>query len=152
MLNCRSGPLLFRGQRNLVLSSILDIAHEKSLAASSASFSTIMNAVTGIKGLHDIIALELGARYGSELELLQGAIENIRDIIESHKDFSLVEHGNTLGRLQFRDPRCSPYWPPIARLHFRGRKQLAVDATSTNSVCSDVRLVQRILVNMIKNA
>jgi len=34
-----------------------------------------------------------------------------------------------------------------------GRKQLVLDSASPNiSVCSDVRLVQRILVNMIKNA
>ncbi len=144
------------GNGNLVLSSILDIAHEKSLRSfERIFFHDIMNAVTGIKGLHDIIALELGARYGSELELLQCAIENIRDIIESHKDFLAVETQEyiredssfeTLPLLSLQASFCQAFTSG-------GCKQLAVDATSINlSVCSDVRLVQRILVNMIKNA
>ena len=144
------------GKDSLVLSSILDIAHEKSLRSfERIFFHDIMNAVTGIKGLHDIIALELGARYGSELELLQSAIENIRDIIESHKDFLAVET-----REYTREDSSFETRPLLTLLASYcqaftsgGRKQLAVDATSTNSsVCSDVRLVQRILVNMIKNA
>ena len=144
------------GKDSLVLSSILDIAHEKSLRSfERIFFHDIMNAVTGIKGLHDLIALELGTRYGSELELLQGAVENIRDIIESHKDFLAVETQEyiredssfeTLPLLTLLESFCQAF-------NAGGRKQLVLDSASPNiSVCSDVRLVQRILVNMIKNA
>lgn len=141
---------------NLVLSSILDIAHEKSLRSfERIFFHDVMNAVAGIKGLHDIFTLELGSRYGSELELLQSAIENIRDVIESHKDFLDVEtreyqredtRFQTRSLLELLESYCQAF-------NVSGQKKLVVASDVPNlAVCSDVRLVQRILVNMIKNA
>ena len=140
----------------LVLNSILDIAHEKSLRSfERIFFHDIMNAVTGIKGLHDIFALEIGERYRSELDLLHGAVESIRDIIESHKDFLEVEtreyqccHSRieTRALLGLMVTFCQVF-------NSGNRKVLRVDPDAPSlTFHSDPRLLQRILVNMVKNA
>jgi len=142
--------------QGLVLSSILNIAHEKSLRSlERVFFHDIMNAVSGIKGLHDIFSMELPPKYGAELELLHIAVESIRDIIESHKDFSEVEareYQRTLAWIESRDllhklaSYCLVYNPD-------GKKQLLIaDEAASLPVFTDIRILQRVLVNMVKNA
>jgi len=156
-LNLQVWTAPFQAQEHqLVLSSILNIGHEKSLhGLERIFFHDIMNAVSGIKGLHDLFSLELPSTYGAELELLHTSIETIRDIIESHKDFTAVEareYQPTCSCIESRDllhklaAYCQLYDP-------EGRKHLIVAESAVSlPVRTDTRIVQRILINMVKNA
>ena len=156
-LNCQvwTSPLEIEDQ-NLVLNSILDIAHEKALRSfERIFFHDIMNAVSGIKGVHDLISLELPEGHNQDLDLLRRAIESIQDIVETQKDFLEVEareYGRTLSPFETRDllrsltTYCQAFNP--------GQRRVLVVAPTASSrlFSSDVRIIQRILVNMVKNA
>jgi len=143
-------------QHQLVLNSILDIAHEKALRSfEHIFFHDILNAVSGIKGIHDLLALDLQATAPNELELLGYAIGNMQDIIETQREFMAVEAHeyqptitpcNTRDTLVALTAYCQSFNP--------GNRQMLMLAAATVSmiIFSDTRLIQRILVNMVKNA
>lgn len=147
----------FEAERHgLVLSSMLNIAHEKALRSMErVFFHDIMNALTGIQGIHDLFSLQLSEKYGIELEMLGTAVDSIRDIIESHKELIEVEaqeYQPTLSWIESRDLLrkltiyCQAYNPD-------GKKELIVSPTATSlPLHTDIRILQRILVNMVKNA
>lgn len=145
-----------QGPRRLVLNSILDIAHEKALRGfERIFFHDIMNAVSGMRGIHDLIATELPSQHVEDLELLRRAIENIQDIVESQKDFLAIEAKdyicsfsglNTLEILKYLAAYCQAFDPAQT-------KGLHVDSAAPSfNFSSDLRIIQRVLVNMIKNA
>ena len=96
--------------------------------------------------------MELPPKYGAELELLHIAVESIRDIIESHKDFSAVEareYQRTLAWIESRDllhklaSYCLVYNPDA-------KKQLLIaDEAASLPVFTDIRILQRVLINMV---
>lgn len=145
-----------QGERRLVLNSILDIAHEKTLRGfERIFFHDIMNAVAGIKGIHDVISLDQPQRYSSELDLLGRAIEDIQNIIETQRDFLAVEAReyqhectrlNTKEVLHYLVAYCQSF-------NVDGLRNIRLDPNAPSlPFSSDVRILQRILVNMIKNA
>lgn len=145
-----------QGERRLVMNSILDIAHEKALRGlERIFFHDIMNAISGIKGVHDLIAMELPAGHTQDLDLLRRAIEDIQDIVDAQKDFLAVETQDYQQQFTWLHPReildymavyCQSFNPGKSR-------NLIIDpATTSRTFSSDVRIIQRILVNMIKNA
>ena len=151
-LNCQvwTSPLEIEDQ-NLVLNSILDIAHEKALRSfERIFFHDIMNAVSGIKGVHDLISLELPEGHNQDLDLLRRAIESIQDIVETQKDFLEVEspgiRAHAFPRSKTRDllrsltTYCQAFNPGQRRV-------LVVRPDSLLPACfsSDVRIIQRIL-------
>ncbi|MHC1789268.1 PAS domain-containing sensor histidine kinase [Solidesulfovibrio sp.] len=148
-------PMTIEGH-NLVLNSILDIAHEKALRGfERIFFHDIINAVTGIKGIHDILSFDLPDQYADELDLLRRAIEAIQDIVETQRDFLAVETQEYHELFSGIDSRevldylatyCQSFNPGASRL-------LVVDPdAAAQTFSSDARIVQRIMVNMIKNA
>ncbi len=140
----------------LVLNSMLDIAHEKILRNfERIFFHDIMNAMTGIKGIYDLFTLDLESTHHQELALLSQAIENIQDIIQTHKDFldvETLEYQQVISQIESR-----PFLDDLARycqaFNAAGGKVLAIDPQAADlSFRSDARIIQRILVNMVKNA
>lgn len=148
-------PMDVEGSR-FVLNSILDIAHEKTLRGfERLFFHDILNAVSGIKGLHELISLELPAGQAGDLDLLRQAIENIEDLVETQKDFLAVEAREYHRSETALDSRefvgilaayCQSFNPGQA-------KTLTVDPEAASvAFSSDGRIIHRILVNMVKNA
>ncbi|EFL50513.1 histidine kinase [Solidesulfovibrio fructosivorans JJ]] len=145
-----------QGQHQLVLSSALDIAHEKALRNfERLFFHDILNAVSGIKGIHDLIALELPENQVQDLDLLRRAINDIQDIVETQKDFLTVEAReyqhvrtrlDTLELLHYLAAYCQSF-------NHEPKRVLCVDPEAPSiDVSSDARIIQRIMVNMVKNA
>jgi len=143
-------------QHRLVLNSILDIAHEKALRGfERIFFHDIMNAVSGIKGIHDLISLELPDGHAEDLDLLRRAIEDIQDIVETQKDFLAVEareYQRTFSCLDSREilnylaVYCQAFNPGASRI------LTVAPVAASIAFSSDVRIIQRIMVNMVKNA
>ncbi|WP_428569431.1 MAG: sensor histidine kinase [Solidesulfovibrio sp. DCME] len=147
---------LHQGEHRLVLNSIIDIAHEKALRSfERIFFHDILNAVAGIKGIHELITLELPQRHQDDLDLLRRAIDDIQDIVETQKDFLAVEaseYERAFTALDSRDTLgylasyCQSFSPGASRT-------VMVDPQAPSlRFSSDPRIIQRILVNMVKNA
>lgn len=141
--------------RRLVLNSALDIAHEKALRNfERLFFHDILNAVSGIKGIHDLIALELPERQRPDLHLLRKAIDDIQDIVEAQKDFLAVEAReyqrtrtrlDSLEVLRYLAAYCQSF-------NLAPKRVLVVDSqTPALPFFSDAHITQRIMVNMVKN-
>ena len=148
-------PMVIEGHK-LIINSILDIAHEKALRGfERIFFHDIINAVSGIKGVHDIMAFDLPADYTAELELLRRAIDDIQDIVETQRDFLAVEtkeYRNAFSWIETRE--ILSYLAAYCQAFNPGGKRhlvIAPDATA-RTFSSDARIIQRIMVNMIKNA
>lgn len=141
---------------SLVLNSALDIAHEKALRGyERIFFHDILNAITGIKGLHDIFLLELGDRFADELKLLHGAVQSVRDIIESHKDFLDVEAQEYQTKpSRFDAAALLGKLAGLCQAFNSGHNKALVITPEQPSIflTADRRIVERIMVNMIKNA
>jgi len=150
-----ASPLVI-GEHALVLSSIIDIAHEKALRGfERIFFHDIMNAVTGIKGIHDLMSFETPEDRAADLDLLRRAIESIQDIVETQRDFLAVEAKEYHEAFSWVESReilehlaasCKCFDPS-------GQRRIVVDPKSQSRMFStDGRIIQRIMVNMIKNA
>jgi signal transduction histidine kinase len=148
-------PIAIEGHE-LVLNSILDIAHEKALRGfERIFFHDIINAVTGIKGISDLLSLELPGKYVSELELLRRSIDDLQDVVDTQRDFLAVEAKEyqqsftrlyTLDILNYLSVYCQSF-------NHGGKRRLEIAPQAAAALfSSDLRLVQRIMVNMIKNA
>ncbi|OLN29226.1 putative sensor histidine kinase [Desulfovibrio sp. DV] len=148
-------PMVIEGHK-LVINSILDIAHEKALRGfERIFFHDIINAVTGIKGIHDIMAFDLPVDYTAELDLLRRAIDDIQDIVETQRDFLAVEtkeYRNSFSWIETRE--VLTYLAAYCQAFNPGGKRRLVVAPETvaRTFSSDARIIQRIMVNMIKNA
>ncbi len=148
-------PMEIEGHK-LVLNSVLDIAHEKALHGfERIFFHDIINAVTGIKGISDLLSLELPDGYARELELLRRAIEDLQDIVDTQRDFLTVEakeYRQNFTRLQALD--ILNYLSSYGQSFNHGRsRRIEVDPQAVATVfSSDLRIIQRIMVNMLKNA
>lgn len=150
-----TAPLELADHR-VVLNSLLDIAHEKALRGfERIFFHDIMNALSGIKGIHDLISLELPLEHAQDLDLLRRAIEDIQDIVETQKDFLAVEAReyernftglNTGEILGYLASYCQSFAPDGSRV-----VTVAPGAASV-AFLSDPRIIQRVMVNMVKNA
>ena len=150
-----SSPMTIEGHE-LVISSIIDIAHEKALRGfERIFFHDILNAVTGVKGLHHLMALDLPADYADDLDLMRQGIDAIEDIVETQRDFLTVEaheYHEAFSQIDSREmldslaAYCQSFNPGGARrLLIEPRSQAAIFS-------SDSRIIRRIMVNMIKNA
>lgn len=135
---------------------ISDARAERRLALMERIFyHDILNIVSGMRGVCELMREEEAGARNAELDLLLFAVERVTDLIVSQRDFTLAERGeyevavNKMGTLSFltditelmrREPSC------------RG-KNLAVDPESADAFfTSDRKLVTRVLVNMQKNA
>ncbi|MEL7638094.1 MAG: HAMP domain-containing sensor histidine kinase [Solidesulfovibrio sp.] len=147
---------LTQGEHRLVLNAIIDIAHEKALRSfERIFFHDILNAVAGIKGIHELISLELPQQHRDDLDLLRRAINDIQDIVETQKDFLAVEASEYERAFTALDSRetlgylatyCQSFSPGTSRT-------VMVDPQAPClRFSSDPRIIQRILVNMVKNA
>jgi len=114
-----------------------------------------MNAVSGIRGIHDLIALELPSHQAEDLDLLSQAIENIQDIVEAQQDFLSVEareYRRVFTRIDSKN--VLGFLASYCQAFNTGQlRHIRVDATAAAVIfTSDARIIQRILVNMVKNA
>ena len=144
------------GERRLVLNSILDIAHEKNLRTfERLFFHDIMNAVSGIRGIHEIIAPELPERFTPDMDLLRRAIEDIQNIVETQKDFLSVESQEYAPAFSSCDTRevLSYLAAYCQSFTYDASRAIVVDpAAPCLRFATDARILQRVMVNMIKNA
>ena len=133
-----------------------DTRAEKRLALMERIFyHDILNMVSGMQGVCELMREEEEGARNAELDLLLFAVERVTDMIVSQRDFSAAERGdyavarNKMGSLSLltdiaalmrRETSC------------RG-KTLVVDPQSADVFfTSDRKLLTRILVNMQKNA
>ncbi|WP_300163631.1 HAMP domain-containing sensor histidine kinase [Solidesulfovibrio sp.] len=135
---------------------LTDIRAEKRLALMERIFyHDILNMVSGMRGICELMREEEECARNSELDLLAFAAERINDLILSQRDFSLAEHGeydvahNKMGTLSLlsdvtglmrRDPSA------------RGKELVVAPDSADAFFTSDRKLITRILVNMQKNA
>lgn len=150
-----AAPMAIEGH-SLVVNSILDIAHEKALRGfERIFFHDIINAVTGIKGIHDLMLFGRHADVADELDLMRRAIEDIQDIVETQRDFLAVESREYHELFSWIDSRELLEYLAAYGQSFNpgGSRRLVIDSgTAARTFSSDARIVQRIMVNMIKNA
>jgi signal transduction histidine kinase len=147
---------LAHGGEQFQVAILSDIRAEKRLALMERIFyHDILNIVSGMQGVCELMREEDEGTWNAELDLLLFAAERVTDLIISQRDFSQAERGeyelasNKMGTLSLlsditalmrREPSC------------RG-KTLSVDPDSADAFfASDRKLVTRILVNMQKNA
>ena len=148
-------PMEIEGHQ-LVLNSALDIAHEKALRGfERIFFHDIINAVTGIKGISDLLSLELPKNYLREMELLRRSIDDLQDIVDTQRDFLAVEAKEyrqnftrlyTIDILNYLASYCQSF-------NHGGKRRIDVAPQAAALIfSSDLRIIQRIMVNMVKNA
>ena len=139
-----------------MLNSILDIAHEKALRTfERIFFHDVMNAVSGIKGIHEIITPELPDRFMPDMDLLRRAIEDIQNIIETQQDFLSVETKEYTPAFSSCDSRevLSYLASYCQSFTYDASRTIFVDpASPALRFSTDLRILQRVMVNMIKNA
>lgn len=150
-----AAPMTIEGHE-LMLYSIIDIAHEKALRGfERIFFHDLANSLTGIKGLNQLMALELPADYTEDVDLMRRGIEDIEDIIETQRDFLSVEAKEYHEAFSAIDSREMLTYLAAACQSFNpgGSRQILIDPKAQARVfSSDGRIIRRILVNMIKNA
>jgi signal transduction histidine kinase len=133
-----------------------DIRAEKRLALMERIFyHDILNLVSGMQGVCELMREEEEGTRNAELDLLLFAAERVADLIISQRDFSQAERGeyeiasNKMGTLSLladiaalmrREPSC------------RGKTLTVASDSADAFFASDRKLVTRILVNMLKNA
>ncbi len=135
---------------------LTDIRAEKRLALMERIFyHDILNMVSGMRGICELMREEEECARNSELDLLTFAAERINDLILSQRDFSLAEHGeyevahNKMGTLSLlADVTGLMRREPSAR----GKQLVVAEDCADAFFISDRKLVTRILVNMQKNA
>lgn len=148
-------PIEIEGHK-LVLNSILNIAHEKALHGfERIFFHDIINAITGIKGIGDLLSLELPTSYLRELELLRRSIDDLQDIVDTQRDFLAVEAKEyrqnytrlyTIDILKYLASYCQSF-------NQGGTRRIDVSPEAAARLfSSDLRIIQRIMVNAVKNA
>lgn len=135
---------------------LTDIRAEKRLTLMERIFyHDILNVVSGMRGICELMREEQTCADNAELELLSYAAERVNELILSQRDFSRAEHGEyevTAVKMGTRsllgDVTGLMRREPSAR-----GKQLVIDpATADVYFASDRKLLTRILVNMQKNA
>ncbi|MEA4854978.1 MAG: HAMP domain-containing sensor histidine kinase [Solidesulfovibrio sp.] len=135
---------------------LTDIRAEKRLLLMERIFyHDILNMVSGMRGICEIMREEKECAHNTEVELLAFAAERVNDLILSQRDFSLAEHGEyevtpvKMGTLSLlTDVTGLMRREPSAR-----GKELRIDPECLDAYfASDRKLVTRILVNMQKNA
>lgn len=135
---------------------LTDIRAEKRLALMERIFyHDILNMVSGMRGICEILREEPECSRSTELELLSFAAERINDLIISQRDFTQAEHGDyeiapyKMGSLSLLgDVTGLMRREPSAR-----GKTLEIAPDSADVFfASDRKLITRILVNMQKNA
>ena len=150
-----AAPMTIEGHE-LMIYSIIDIAHEKALRGfERIFFHDLANALTGVKGLNHLMAIDLPADYAEDLNLMRRGIEDIEDIIETQRDFLTVEAKEYHEAFSAIDSREMLAYLAASCQSFNpgGSRQLLIDSKAQARVfSSDGRIIRRILVNMIKNA
>lgn len=133
-----------------------DIRAEKRLDLMERIFyHDILNLVSGMQGVCELMREEEEGTRNAELDLLLFAVERVTDLIQSQRDLTFAERGdyevaaNKMGTLSLlsditalmrRESSC------------RGKKlQIALDSADV-FFASDRKLLTRILVNLQKNA
>ena len=133
-----------------------DIRAEKRLDLMERIFyHDILNLVSGMQGVCELMREEEEGTRNAELDLLLFAVERVTDLILSQRDLSFAERGdyevavNKMGTLSLLSDITS-----LMRRESSCRgKTLAIAPDSSDVFfASDRKLVTRILVNMQKNA
>ncbi|WP_428566373.1 MAG: sensor histidine kinase [Solidesulfovibrio sp. DCME] len=135
---------------------LTDIRAEKRLVLMERIFyHDILNMVSGMRGICELLREEKECAQNAELELLAFAAERINDLILSQRDFSLAEHGEyevtpiKMGTLSLlTDVTGLMRREPSAR----GKQLLLAPDSGDAYFAADRKLVTRILINMQKNA
>ncbi len=133
-----------------------DTRAEKRLALMERIFyHDILNLVSGMQGLCELMREEEEGQRNAELDLLLFAVDRITDLIHSQRDFTQAERGeyevmavkmgtvsllSDIAALMRRDASC------------RGKTLVMAPDVADVFFQSDRKLVARILVNMLKNA
>ena len=135
---------------------LTDTRAEKRLALMERIFyHDILNIVSGMQGICEIMHEEEECAHNAELNLLVFATERIRDLIVSQREFSQAEHGeyevvvHKMGTLSLLGDIVAF----MRRENSARGKQLALAPESDDAFfATDRKLLTRILVNMLKNA
>lgn len=135
---------------------LTDTRAEKRLALMERIFyHDILNIVSGMRGICELMREEEACPEKAELDLLFFATERIKDLIVSQREFSQAEHGDyevvvhKLGTLSL----LSDITAFMRRETSARGKSLDIDPKSDDTFfASDRKLLTRILVNMQKNA
>lgn len=135
---------------------LTDARAEKRLALMERIFyHDILNLVSGMQGICELMREEEESARNAELDLLLFATQRVTDLILSQRDFSLAEYGdyevtsNKMGTLSLlADITALMRREPSAR----GKTITVVPDSADAFFASDRKLVTRILVNMQKNA
>lgn len=133
-----------------------DIRAEKRLDLMERIFyHDILNLVSGMQGVCELMREEEEGTRNAELDLLLFAVERVSDLIQSQRDLTFAERGdyevvaNKMGTLSLLSDITS-----LMRREASCRgKTLAIAPDSADVFfCSDRKLLTRILVNLQKNA
>jgi len=135
---------------------LTDTRAEKRLALMERIFyHDILNYVSGMRGVCDLLRQDKARREDGETELLAFAVERIAEIIESQRDFSQAERGDyEVTGVRLRTVTLLEEILALMRQEASCRgKSLVLDSRAVDThLFSDRRLVSRILINMLKNA
>ena len=147
---------LRHGGESFHVALLTDIRAEKRLDLMERIFyHDILNLVSGMHGVCELMREEDEGTRNAELDLLLFAVERVTDLIQSQRDLTLAERGdyevaaNKMGTLSLLSDITA-----LMRRESSCRGKMLVIAPDSADVffSSDRKLLTRILVNLQKNA
>lgn len=135
---------------------LTDTRAEKRLALMERIFyHDILNYVSGMRGVCDLLRHEKAQEGNGEIELLGFAVDRVAEIIDAQRAFSQAERGDyEVTGVRLRTRTLLEELLALMRQESSCRgKSLVLDSRAADTVIfTDRRLLDRILVNMLKNA
>ncbi|MFU2208760.1 sensor histidine kinase [Solidesulfovibrio sp. C21] len=135
---------------------LTDTRAEKRLSLIERIFyHDILNIVSGMQGICEIMREEEEGARNAELDLLIFATERINDLIVSQREFTQAEHGDyevTVSKLGTRTLLGDIVAFMRRESSARGKTLVVAKESADAFFATDRRLLSRILVNMQKNA
>lgn len=135
---------------------LTDTRAEKRLALMERIFyHDILNYISGMRGVCDLLRHERTQEGNGEIELLAFAVDRVAEIIDAQRAFSQAERGDyEVTGVRLRTSVLLEELLALMRQESSCRgKSLVLDSRCADTfIFTDRRLLGRILVNMLKNA
>jgi hypothetical protein len=145
------------GDSDFVICVVENVGEEKRLQVLSRTFfHDVMNTAVGIKGYSGYVAsqAQLAPQQQQSVDRLSYLANLLVEEIAAHRDLTLAESGELM--LRYESAPASAVLEDLRALYqnhsITGTRKIVVGATWGGKIAIDLRLLRRVLGNMIQNA